>query len=81
MADDTDTIRAASVGLTQQLAWIAQDTDTIAEAERTRALAVAQARISGASWADIGAAARMTRQAAQQRWGVRPSTIDADPMF
>jgi hypothetical protein len=31
--------------------------------------AVASARAAGASWADIGRATNMSRQAAQQRWG------------
>ncbi len=41
----------------------------VADAARTVDLEVAAARAAGLSWADIGAAAGITRQAAHDRWG------------
>jgi len=44
--------------------------DAINQAQQTLDLEVAAARASGMSWAEIGRAARVTRQAARERWGV-----------
>jgi hypothetical protein len=41
----------------------------VADAERDLASAAHAARDAGASWAQIGDALGLTRQAAQQRWG------------
>lgn len=54
--------------------------------ERETADAVAKARTNGASWTQIGKALGMTKQAAQQKYGKKPSTdIEtlplSDPMF
>lgn len=45
----------------------------VADAARTVDLEVAAARAAGLSWADIGKAAGITRQAAHDRWGPAPA--------
>jgi hypothetical protein len=50
---------------------VAAAAKTAEEADAALAIAVTHARVAGASWADIGRACGITRQAAQQRWGVR----------
>lgn len=45
--------------------------DAITTAQQALDLEVAAARSAGLSWADIGRAAGVTRQAARERWGTR----------
>jgi len=52
-----------------ELARLTQAAQAAAEAERQLAEAAHQARAAGASWAHIGDALGLSRQAAQQRWG------------
>lgn len=64
----------------QVLADIVGLADAHAEIGRRLADAVGRARAVGASWADIGAAAGMTRQSAHERWRNVPiptSTVPA----
>ncbi len=52
----------------QALRQIEVITDEVTEAEYRRVEAVRQARAGGASWADIGRAARITAQSAHEHW-------------
>lgn len=51
-----------------ELAHLIDVADAVTHAERQLADAVRAARAAGASWAQIGDAIGLTRQAAQQRW-------------
>lgn len=69
-------LRRSAVGRTHaarklpgaQLARLAEAADNLAQAEAALNDAANQARQAGASWAHIGDAAGISRQAAQQRW-------------
>jgi hypothetical protein len=52
-----------------ELAAVIDAAHAAAEAERKLGHNVLAARNAGASWAQIGDALGLTRQAAQQRWG------------
>ncbi len=54
------------------LAALAQAAHTAADARRSLTDAANAARHHNASWAQIGDAVGLTRQAAQQRWGTDP---------
>lgn len=54
-------------------------TAIIEAAELLRARLVDTARSQGASWAQIGAAQGISKQAAQQKYGTKPSTKVDDP--
>jgi hypothetical protein len=54
-----------------ELGRLAEASHAAADAERKLADAAHAARDAGASWAQIGDALGLTRQAAQQRWGHR----------
>jgi hypothetical protein len=51
-----------------ELAHLIDAAQAVTRAERQLADAVRAARVAGASWAQIGDAVGLTRQAAQQRW-------------
>lgn len=48
---------------------IRETVEAINQAQRTLDLEIAAARATGMSWAEIGRAAGVTRQAARERWG------------
>ena len=58
MSDDKRILRAA----------VEEATETLREAQLKLDSTVREARANGCSWADIGAAAGMTRQSAWERW-------------
>lgn len=77
-------IPAALMSQTPTLHRLDLATSIIEQAELWRAQLAEQARSEGHSWAHIGQCTGMTKQAAQQRWGRKPSgSVDAgtSPLF
>lgn len=55
-------------------------TSIMEQAELLRAKCVAEARLAGHSWSEVGQQIGMTKQAAQQRYGAKPKkTMRTDP--
>lgn len=61
------------LGAYHDLAGVAAAAHAVAQARRQLDTAVAMARVAGASWADVGKAAGISRQSAHERWGQEPS--------
>lgn len=57
------------IGPLDQLGAVSDAAAEMENARRRLDQAVREARVGGASWADIGRAAGMTRQSAHERWG------------